>query len=56
MGLEKDTAPPAFHEEDPDHNAIDEEKLGQMRKATTADEPFGNEEGGEVKYRVMNWW
>jgi hypothetical protein len=23
---------------------------------TPANDPFGNEETGEVKYRVMKWW
>lgn len=25
-------------------------------KAPPVDDPFGNEECGEVKYRVMKWW
>lgn len=57
MGLEKDPGtPPAYHEENHDALPIDEEKQGQMEKAPTTDDPFGNEEGGEVQYRTMNWW
>jgi hypothetical protein len=46
--------PPAYHDEDTYYNEMDEEKQGQMQ--APADDPFGNDEEGEVQYRVMNWW
>ena len=33
---------------------IDAEKYDH--KSPPEDDPFGNEETGEVKYRVMQWW
>lgn len=28
----------------------------KLEKPPIIDDPFGNEESGEVKYRVMKWW
>lgn len=36
------------------NDQIDAEKYEQ--KSPPEDDPFGNEETGEVKYRVMKWW
>lgn len=37
------------------HNdPTDTEKYSE--KVPPEDDPFGNEETGEVKYRVMKWW
>lgn len=39
----------SYHGQDEAEKAIPE-------KPTPTDDPFGNEENGEVKYRVMKWW
>ncbi|KAJ5699042.1 hypothetical protein N7462_001047 [Penicillium macrosclerotiorum] len=36
-------------------DSTDAEKM-DMEKPPLVDDPFGNEESGEVKYRVMKWW
>lgn len=56
MSVEKDSHHPAYHDEDTDDYALDEEKQKNLQQSASADDPFGNEEEGEVKYRVMNWW
>jgi hypothetical protein len=28
----------------------------KLEKPPIVEDPFGNEESGEVKYRVMKWW
>jgi hypothetical protein len=46
--------PSIVQEPDVYHDQIDAEKYDL--KAPHEDDPFGNEEAGEVKYRVMKWW
>jgi hypothetical protein len=38
-----------YHDQDETEKAFPE-------KPQPVDDPFGNEESGEVKYRVMKWW
>lgn len=39
------------------HNDFsDMENSYPEKKAPAVEDPFGNEECGEVKYRVMKWW
>lgn len=38
------------------YNDMDAEKYPEKPDPTDAIDPFGNEESGEVKYRVMKWW
>jgi hypothetical protein len=38
-----------YHDQDETEKAFSE-------KPVPVDDPFGNEESGEVKYRVMKWW
>lgn len=40
----------------PYDDAPDEEKKIPLDGPTIEDDPFGNEENAEVKYRTMNWW
>lgn len=40
----------------PYDDAPDEEKKIPDDGPTIEDDPFGNEENAEVKYRTMNWW
>lgn len=37
------------------NDTTDTEKQFQ-KHSVPEDDPFGNEETGEVKYRVMKWW
>lgn len=37
------------------NDSTDAEKQYQ-KDSVPEDDPFGNEESGEVKYRVMKWW
>lgn len=37
------------------NSQTDTEKV-YSEKVSPEDDPFGNEEAGEVKYRVMKWW
>jgi len=37
------------------NDTTDTEKQ-QQKDSVPEDDPFGNEESGEVKYRVMKWW
>lgn len=37
------------------NDSTDTEKQ-QQKDSAPEDDPFGNEESGEVKYRVMKWW
>ncbi|KAJ6104693.1 hypothetical protein N7523_011013 [Penicillium sp. IBT 18751x] len=46
--------PAIVQEPDVYDDQIDAEKYDQKR--LHEDDPFGNEETGEVKYRVMKWW
>lgn len=40
---------------DLDHADMEKSSLNEKEQAPV-DDPFGNEECGEVKYRVMKWW
>ena len=40
----------------PYDDAPDEEKKIPDDGPSIEDDPFGNEENAEVKYRTMNWW
>lgn len=52
------SAPEFSHASPPEVEVYDD--LGEAEKypekAPPVDDPFGNEETGEVKYRVMKWW
>jgi len=45
--------PSISQEPDVYNDQIDAEKYEQK---PPEEDPFGNEEAGEVKYRVMKWW
>lgn len=38
------------------YNDFSEMESSYPEKAPAVEDPFGNEECGEVKYRVMKWW
>lgn len=50
------TAPQFSDSSPPDIEVYDDIETEKMEKPPIEDDPFGNEESGEVKYRVMKWW
>jgi hypothetical protein len=36
--------------------ADDEAEMEKVKHEEVPEDPFGNEESGEVKYRIMPWW
>ena len=66
-GQTEDEWKPSYDSAFTDGRAIDIEKsepesglpkYGQRRRSSAVDkgDPFGDEEGAEVKYRTMRWW
>lgn len=45
-----------LYEETSTGHAGDDEKKDQLEEQSPTDDPFGNEENVDVKYRVMKWW
>lgn len=51
--MSAETPQPVQNYEVYDHSADVEKK---QYDEEPVDDPFGNEESGEVKYRIMPWW
>lgn len=54
MAVSRDLEAPAVVNDPTAYDATVEKK--EYADGTPANDPFGNEECGEVKYRVMSWW
>jgi hypothetical protein len=54
MAVSRDLEAPAVVNDPTADDATVEKK--EYADGTPANDPFGNEECGEVKYRVMSWW
>lgn len=54
MAVSRDLEAPTVVNDPTADDAVVEKK--EYADGTPANDPFGNEECGEVKYRVMSWW
>jgi hypothetical protein len=54
MAVSRDLEAPAVVNDSTAYDPTVEKK--EYADGTPANDPFGNEECGEVKYRVMSWW
>lgn len=48
--------PPDYPQSIPRERDVDDDPASYEKVDPALDDPFGNEEVGEVKYRVMKWW
>lgn len=53
---ELESAETLYEEPSTREDVINDEKKDQPDEPSPTDDPFGNEENAEVKYRVMKWW
>jgi hypothetical protein len=50
------SVPEAPHPIPQRYEVDDETEMEKVKHEEVPEDPFGNEESGEVKYRIMPWW